>query len=176
MDLLQLQSKIKRDPVAYREEFLQQQRHFVAELQVFLLKPSKEFKQFATLVSFLAQVRFLRQSVAAVLGYGALASRLATRILTNSCASLRTRLLRFAGIEYLALNHVEGSCRSRRFGHLSSRMSNLRTDRSLSLSRSRPATLKTFSSSLLNWRTCWSSMDRFWSRSCVRFSCNRLFC
>lgn len=59
MDLLQLQSNIKRDPAAYRDEFLQQQRHFVAELQVFLLKPSKEYKQFATLVAFLAQVRLL---------------------------------------------------------------------------------------------------------------------
>jgi protein SDA1 len=56
MDLLQLQSNVKRDPVAYRDEFLQQQRHFVAELQVFLLKPSKEYKQFAMLVNFLAQV------------------------------------------------------------------------------------------------------------------------
>lgn len=94
MDLLQLQSNIKRDPIAYREEFLQQQRHFVAELQVFLLKPSKEFKQFATLVSFLAQVRSHCLVVAAMPACGGLAFRLASRILTNSCASLRTRLLR----------------------------------------------------------------------------------
>lgn len=57
MDLLQLTANIKRDPNAYREEFLQQLRHFSAELQVFLLKPSKEFKQFATLIKFISQVR-----------------------------------------------------------------------------------------------------------------------
>lgn len=85
MDLLQLQSNIKRDPAAYREEFLQQQRHFVAELQVFNLKPSNEFKQFAMLVSFLAQVRFpllaLRRGDWAVLEASHSSHPLATPIL-----------------------------------------------------------------------------------------------
>lgn len=56
MDLIQLQNNVKHDPFAYKQEFLQQQRHFIAQLEVFLLKPSKDFKQLSSLVSFLSQV------------------------------------------------------------------------------------------------------------------------
>lgn len=56
MDLVQLQNHCKRDPDGYREEFLLQHRHFLSQLEIFLLKPSKECKEFMDTVSFLSQV------------------------------------------------------------------------------------------------------------------------
>ena len=38
-NLPQLQNLIKRDPESYREEFLQQYRHFASTLTVFELNP-----------------------------------------------------------------------------------------------------------------------------------------
>ena len=54
--LLQLQNLVKRDPVAYREEFEMQFRHYKSERNVFLLNPSKPANHFGELVSFLSQV------------------------------------------------------------------------------------------------------------------------
>eukprot|EP00050_Salpingoeca_kvevrii_P018343 m.73051 g.73051 ORF g.73051 m.73051 type:complete len:690 (-) comp8021_c0_seq2:72-2141(-) len=54
--LSQLQNLVKRDPVAYREEFMQQFRHFQSLLQIFLLKPTENSKEFGDLVSFMAAV------------------------------------------------------------------------------------------------------------------------
>ncbi|EGC37656.1 hypothetical protein DICPUDRAFT_149732 [Dictyostelium purpureum] len=56
LDLLQLQNLTKRDPAAYKEEFLLQYQHYLTQLQIFQLKPTKEFKHFAQLVSFLSHV------------------------------------------------------------------------------------------------------------------------
>lgn len=56
MDLDQLQGQIKRDPEAYKDEFLQQHQHFQSVLQIFLLKPSQEHDDFVALVKFLSQV------------------------------------------------------------------------------------------------------------------------
>lgn len=54
--LPQLQNMVKRDPDAYKTEFLMQLRHFESEYQLFLLQPSKESAHFGALVSFLGHV------------------------------------------------------------------------------------------------------------------------
>jgi hypothetical protein len=59
MDLTQLQNLIKRDPSAYKDDFLVQQRHFLSQLQIFQLKPTDEHTEFSKLVSFISHVRFL---------------------------------------------------------------------------------------------------------------------
>jgi protein SDA1 len=54
--LAQLQNMIKRDPSAYMEEFQQQHRHFLSELAIFQLEPSKAAGHFGEVVSFLSHV------------------------------------------------------------------------------------------------------------------------
>ncbi|KAG5456337.1 MAG: hypothetical protein BJ554DRAFT_3952, partial [Olpidium bornovanus] len=55
-NLPQLQNLIKRDPASYKEDFLQQYRHYQSSLDIFKLKPDEEAKDFADLVTFIAQV------------------------------------------------------------------------------------------------------------------------
>jgi len=55
-NLPQLQNVIKKDPEAYRDEFLQQHRHFQSTLEVFELSPDKFNESLDDLVMFLAQV------------------------------------------------------------------------------------------------------------------------
>ncbi|KAJ1918778.1 Severe Depolymerization of Actin [Mycoemilia scoparia] len=55
LNLPQLQNLVKRDPVSYREEFLQQYRHFEASLAIFHLKPEEESKELGDLIGFLSQ-------------------------------------------------------------------------------------------------------------------------
>ncbi|KAJ1930371.1 Severe Depolymerization of Actin [Tieghemiomyces parasiticus] len=55
-NLPQLQNLIKRDPLSYKEEFLQQWKHFESSLDLLRLKPEEEAKHFGELVMFLAQV------------------------------------------------------------------------------------------------------------------------
>jgi protein SDA1 len=55
-NLPQLQNLIKRDPPSYREEFMQQWRHYESSLAIFQLKPDAEAKEFQDLVTFLAHV------------------------------------------------------------------------------------------------------------------------
>ena len=57
-NLPQLQNLIKRDPDSYKEEFLQQYRHFQSILEIFRLKPDQENKSLDDLVIFIAQVGF----------------------------------------------------------------------------------------------------------------------
>jgi len=57
MDLIQLQSLVKRDPAAYRDEFLIQQRHFLSQLQIFQTKPQNDHKEFSLMIQFMAHVR-----------------------------------------------------------------------------------------------------------------------
>ncbi len=52
----QLQNLVKRDPVAYKEEFQQQHRHFLSELEIYKLDPAKKADHFSALISFLAHV------------------------------------------------------------------------------------------------------------------------
>uniref|UniRef100_K3WVT4 Protein SDA1 n=1 Tax=Globisporangium ultimum (strain ATCC 200006 / CBS 805.95 / DAOM BR144) TaxID=431595 RepID=K3WVT4_GLOUD len=54
--LPQLQNMVKRDPDAYKSEFLMQLRHYESEYQLFLLQPSKESAHFGALISFLSHV------------------------------------------------------------------------------------------------------------------------
>ncbi|KAJ7327227.1 hypothetical protein JRQ81_016986 [Phrynocephalus forsythii] len=56
LNLPQLQNLIKRDPPSYTEEFLQQYRHYQANVEIFKLQPAKSNKELAELVIFLAQV------------------------------------------------------------------------------------------------------------------------
>jgi protein SDA1 len=55
-NLPQLQNLIKRDPASYEEEFLQQYRHYEAQLQIFQLKPSENYRPLCEVVTFLCQV------------------------------------------------------------------------------------------------------------------------
>ncbi|CAH1267241.1 SDAD1 [Branchiostoma lanceolatum] len=55
-NLPQLQNLIKRDPESYREEFLQQYRHYQSNVEIFRLKPQQFSKSLDDLVMFLAQV------------------------------------------------------------------------------------------------------------------------
>jgi protein SDA1 len=41
MKIPQLQNLIKRDPTAYKEEFMMQKRHFDNEMEIFKLHPTK---------------------------------------------------------------------------------------------------------------------------------------
>ncbi|KAJ0411133.1 hypothetical protein ATCC90586_004990 [Pythium insidiosum] len=54
--LPQLQNMVKRDPDAYKSEFLMQLRHYESEYQLFELQPTKESAHFGALVSFLSHV------------------------------------------------------------------------------------------------------------------------
>ena len=47
---------IKRDPGGYKHEFQLQYKHYEATRDIFLLQPSKNSKEFADLVMFIAQV------------------------------------------------------------------------------------------------------------------------
>nr|CAG4651672.1 EOG090X030C [Triops cancriformis] len=55
-NLPQLQNLIKRDPVSYKDEFLQQYRHYQAAKQIFELRPDQFNQSLDDLVMFLAQV------------------------------------------------------------------------------------------------------------------------
>lgn len=55
-NLPQLQNLIKRDPVAYKEEFLQQWNHYNSIRQIFKINPEEQAQHFRELVSFIAQV------------------------------------------------------------------------------------------------------------------------
>lgn len=55
-NLPQLQNLIKRDPNSYKDEFIQQYRHFQSNMQIFQLKPSEYSKTLEELVLFLSQV------------------------------------------------------------------------------------------------------------------------
>ncbi|KAF9161929.1 Protein SDA1 [Mortierella sp. AD011] len=52
----QLQNLIKRDPLSYKEEFLQQLRHFESSRAIFELKPEEHSTDFQDLINFIAQV------------------------------------------------------------------------------------------------------------------------
>jgi protein SDA1 len=54
--LPQLQNLIKRDPPAYKVEFLLQLKHFESELAIFQLRPTKDSDRFTDLVTFMSHV------------------------------------------------------------------------------------------------------------------------
>ncbi|KAF8136121.1 SDA1-domain-containing protein [Boletus edulis] len=55
-NLPQLQNLIKRDPAAYKEEFLQQYNHYNSIRQLFAISPDDNAEHFRELVTFIAQV------------------------------------------------------------------------------------------------------------------------
>lgn len=55
-NLPQLQNLIKRDPESYKDDFIQQFRHYESVLEIFQLTPDKENKSLDELVMFMAQV------------------------------------------------------------------------------------------------------------------------
>jgi protein SDA1 len=56
-NLPQLQNLIKRDPVSYKEEFLQQWNHYNSTRQIFQIHPGEQVSHFRELVTFISQVR-----------------------------------------------------------------------------------------------------------------------
>lgn len=62
-NLPQLQNLIKRDPTAYKEEFLQQWNHYNSIRQIFQINPDEQAQHFRELVAFISQVRWLDQGV-----------------------------------------------------------------------------------------------------------------
>ncbi|KAG6850477.1 hypothetical protein H0H93_012898 [Arthromyces matolae] len=55
-NLPQLQNLIKRDPQAYKEEFLQQWNHYNSIREIFKIHPDEQAQHFRELVSFISQV------------------------------------------------------------------------------------------------------------------------
>jgi hypothetical protein len=55
-NLPQLQNLIKRDPPAYKEEFLQQWTHYNSVREIFRISPDEQAQNFRELVSFISQV------------------------------------------------------------------------------------------------------------------------
>ncbi|RIA84781.1 SDA1-domain-containing protein [Glomus cerebriforme] len=55
-NLPQLQNLIKRDPLSYKRDFLQQYRHYESQLDIFKLKPDEEAADFGSLITFISQV------------------------------------------------------------------------------------------------------------------------
>jgi protein SDA1 len=53
-NLIQLQGQVKRDPVSYREEFLQQLNHFESLIVLFQVNPSENNEELSSLISFLS--------------------------------------------------------------------------------------------------------------------------
>ncbi|GES75836.1 protein SDA1 homolog [Rhizophagus clarus] len=56
INLPQLQNLIKRDPISYKRDFLQQYRHYESQLDIFKLKPDEEAEEFGNLITFISQV------------------------------------------------------------------------------------------------------------------------
>lgn len=55
-NLPQLQNLIKRDPAAYKEEFLQQWNHYNSIREIFAINPDEQADHFGELVTFISQV------------------------------------------------------------------------------------------------------------------------
>ncbi|XP_014249063.1 protein SDA1 homolog [Cimex lectularius] len=55
-NLPQLQNLIKRDPASYKDEFLQQEKHYKALISLFKVNPNESNKSLMELVMFMAQV------------------------------------------------------------------------------------------------------------------------
>ncbi|KAH8978070.1 protein required for actin cytoskeleton organization and cell cycle progression [Lactarius akahatsu] len=55
-NLPHLQNLIKRDPLSYREEFLQQWNHYESIRQIFQINPAEQATHFRELVTFVSQV------------------------------------------------------------------------------------------------------------------------
>jgi len=66
-NLPQLQNLIKRDPPAYREEFLQQWNHYESISKIFQINPDEQAQHFRQLITFISQARCFRAMTTASL-------------------------------------------------------------------------------------------------------------
>lgn len=66
-NLPQLQNLIKRDPIAYKEEFLQQWNHYKSILNIFQANPVEQSEQFQDMITFISQVWVIRIFVLPIL-------------------------------------------------------------------------------------------------------------
>jgi protein SDA1 len=55
-DLILLQGKVKEDPEIYKEDAMKHFKHFLTQYEIYQLKPSKEHKEFSSLVKFLSAI------------------------------------------------------------------------------------------------------------------------
>ena len=62
-NLPQLQNLIKRDPQAYKEEFLQQWNHYKSTLNIFRTNPDEQSEQFRDMITFISQVQCRSKSL-----------------------------------------------------------------------------------------------------------------
>ncbi len=92
-NLPQLQNLIKRDPIAYREEFLQQWNHYNSICQIFKINPDEQAEHYRELVSFISQVKCIRYIVTGLSDYLSGRDMLSARdcriSLPNNIASVR---------------------------------------------------------------------------------------
>jgi len=65
-NLPQLQNLIKRDPAAYREEFMQQYTHYQSIRTIFQISPDDQAQHFRELTTFIAQVKYLSSIVSSL--------------------------------------------------------------------------------------------------------------
>ena len=56
LTLPDIQNQCKRDPDAYRDEFLSQYRHFESQLSIYRLKPATTSSDFVDIVYFVSQL------------------------------------------------------------------------------------------------------------------------
>jgi protein SDA1 len=55
-ELILLQGKVKEDPDIYRDDAMKYFKHFLTQYEIFQLKPSKDHKEFSSLVKFLSSI------------------------------------------------------------------------------------------------------------------------
>lgn len=101
LNLPQLQNCIKKDPVAYEEEFQVQYRHYESVLQILMFNPSYFDKEFETLVMFLAHTcpcykkqmgKFPEQLINLLRNYGTGLHRNSRMACVKALVVLRSRL------------------------------------------------------------------------------------
>ena len=95
-NLPQLQNLIKRDPQAYREEFLQQWIHYQSILRIFKLNPNEHAQHFRELTSFISQV--INHSYCLVCYRTAVPVPLKLHILDRMTALVYTRVCAVGGV------------------------------------------------------------------------------
>ncbi|CAJ0827818.1 6652_t:CDS:10 [Entrophospora sp. SA101] len=62
-NLPQLQNLIKRDSISYRDDFLQQYRHYESQLDIFKIKPDEETEEFGTKKSLDICIELYRKGI-----------------------------------------------------------------------------------------------------------------
>lgn len=55
-ELLRLLERCKRNPETYKEDFIQQLRHFESSFEIIKMRPSEDSKMFCSLTNFISSV------------------------------------------------------------------------------------------------------------------------